>query len=165
MNKTAWKDIGNKERMRVEYGMHTIGKQAPYFSITAEQRGPRGFEAGGCLHDEIRKHFPELAPLIRWHLWDHHGPMHYSANAIFFLQLHYGVAEYCQAEDSGKDWLSVFKSHIGFDLLPSDKTAFEALKGTLGESPDRNTIREHTANWLEQRKHLIVAAFDIAMAQ
>lgn len=38
---------------------------------------------GGCCHEEIAKHFPELAPLIRFHLMSTDGPMHYIANAVF----------------------------------------------------------------------------------
>ena len=37
----------------------------------------------GCLHDEISKRFPELAPFIKWHLVSTDGPMHYIANAMY----------------------------------------------------------------------------------
>jgi hypothetical protein len=56
------------------------------FSITADIRGRRGFDIidmGGCLHDEIREHFPELAHLIRWHLTSTDGPMHYLSNTTY----------------------------------------------------------------------------------
>lgn len=58
------------------------------FSITAEVRdsrfrGARGEVAGGCLHEEIAKAFPELAPLIKWHLTSADGPMHYIANTVY----------------------------------------------------------------------------------
>lgn len=43
----------------------------------------RDFESGGCIHEDIAKHFPELAPLIKWHLFDSNGPMHYLANAVY----------------------------------------------------------------------------------
>lgn len=39
--------------------------------------------AGGCLHDEIAKTFPELQPLLQWHLMSSAGPMHYPGNAVF----------------------------------------------------------------------------------
>ncbi len=39
--------------------------------------------AGGCLHDDIALVFPELAPLIRWHLCATDGPMHYIANTVY----------------------------------------------------------------------------------
>ena len=57
------------------------------FSITGdidEWRGNRWREySGGCIHDEIAKHFPELAPFIKWHLTSTDGPMHYVANTVY----------------------------------------------------------------------------------
>lgn len=40
-------------------------------------------ESFGCLHEEIAKAFPELAPLIKWHLCSTDGPMHYVANTLY----------------------------------------------------------------------------------
>jgi hypothetical protein len=37
----------------------------------------------GCLHNEIKKHFPELKHLIKWHLVSSDGPMHYLANTLY----------------------------------------------------------------------------------
>ena len=45
--------------------------------------GARDIDAGGCLHDEIAQYFPELAPLIKWHLPSTDGPMHYIANTTY----------------------------------------------------------------------------------
>lgn len=58
------------------------------FSITADvyttqSRRMRDIAAGGCMHDEIAKIFPELAPLILWHLVSTDGPMHYVANTLY----------------------------------------------------------------------------------
>lgn len=58
------------------------------FAITAdvytrESRRRGDIAAGGCLHDEIARVFPELAHLIRWHLASTDSPMHYVANAIY----------------------------------------------------------------------------------
>lgn len=60
------------------------------FSVTADVVTPaskrRGdIEAGGCLHEDIARAFPELAPLIRWHLCSSDGPMHYVANTLYWL--------------------------------------------------------------------------------
>jgi len=38
---------------------------------------------GGCCHEEIARVFPELAPLIQWHLCGSNGPMHYVANTVY----------------------------------------------------------------------------------
>jgi len=43
----------------------------------------RYHQLGGCCHDEIIKYFPELEPLIKWHLTSTDGPMHYVANTTF----------------------------------------------------------------------------------
>jgi len=40
-------------------------------------------ERGGCIHEEIAKHFPDLAPYIKWHLFDPNGPMYYTANTVY----------------------------------------------------------------------------------
>ena len=53
------------------------------FAITADIR-ERGREyMGGCCHDEVAKHFPELAPFIKWHLMNSDGPMYYLANTLY----------------------------------------------------------------------------------
>lgn len=53
------------------------------FSIIGEVVSGGRWEAGGCLHEDIAATFPELAPLIRWHLCSTDGPMHYEANTIY----------------------------------------------------------------------------------
>jgi len=43
---------------------------------------------GGCIHEEIIKHFPELQPLVDIHLADEDGvPMHAYSNASYFAGL------------------------------------------------------------------------------
>lgn len=62
------------------------------FSITAtidEKLGGSFHEyMGGCCHDEIVKHFPELAHLIKWHLTSTDGPIHYIANTLYHADEH-----------------------------------------------------------------------------
>ena len=41
----------------------------------------------GCLHEEIAKRFPELAPVIKWHLVSSDGPMHYVANSMYHARV------------------------------------------------------------------------------
>jgi hypothetical protein len=84
----AYKAGGECYRLRVEMrfddGCHN-GHES--FAITAtEHRLERGSwreSAGGCLHVTIAERFPELAPLIRWHLCSTDGPMHYEANTVY----------------------------------------------------------------------------------
>lgn len=59
------------------------------FAITADvdrKAGGRWVEdSGGCCHDLIAEHFPELAPLVKWHLCSSDGPMHYVANTVYHV--------------------------------------------------------------------------------
>jgi hypothetical protein len=50
---------------------------------TAESRRHRDIAAGGCLHEDIAQVFPELAPLIKWHIMSTDGPLHYIANTVY----------------------------------------------------------------------------------
>lgn len=70
-----------------------LGNGHNSFAITADILGKpiksrgtyrREWIGGGCCHEEIAKAFPELAHLIRWHLFNSTGPMHYIANAVYF---------------------------------------------------------------------------------
>ena len=60
------------------------------FAITGDidrKQGSRWEEdSGGCIHDKIARHFPEVAHLIRWHLSSTNGPMHYVANTVYWVE-------------------------------------------------------------------------------
>ena len=93
------------------------GTLSPGFSITgsiwerytnasgrARARMGRDSDLGGCIHDEILRYFPRLAPLVTAHLANPDGvPMHAEANAWYFYSgahigyemRHYG-AEYVE---------------------------------------------------------------------
>lgn len=59
------------------------------FSITGTVYDKRGrHDAGGCIHDDIAQFFPELAPLIKWHLMSTDSPMHYVANTVYHADAH-----------------------------------------------------------------------------
>lgn len=57
------------------------------FSITGQidrlQNGVWRDHTGGCIHEDVAKHFPELAPFLKWHLTSTDGPMHYIANTLY----------------------------------------------------------------------------------
>lgn len=55
------------------------------FAITGHvvEPGARDWAMGGCIHEEIRKHFPELAHLIKWHHMATDSPTHYVANTVY----------------------------------------------------------------------------------
>jgi hypothetical protein len=98
---------GTDGKMSVEIRFDDeCGNRKNSFAITAEvttreslRRGD--IQAGGCMHDEIQKVFPELAPLIKWHLVDTAGPMHYVANTCYHasnLANGYAAGEVCRWE-------------------------------------------------------------------
>ena len=53
------------------------------FSITGAVKQAGRPVAGGCLHEDISQVFPELKPLIKWHLTSTDGPLHYIANTCY----------------------------------------------------------------------------------
>lgn len=67
------------------------GNKHPHFSVTGEIWLPGNSRnnpsMGGCIHDEILKYFPKLAPLVRLHLSnaDDGEPMHAVANGFYHL--------------------------------------------------------------------------------
>lgn len=79
---------GTKMRItaRVRYD-DQCGNGHNSFAVTAqidEQKGRVWMDySGGCCHDEVEKHFPELRPFIKWHLTSSDGPMHYVANTLY----------------------------------------------------------------------------------
>lgn len=44
------------------------------------------YKTGGCIHDEIRKHFPELRHLIKYHLMDSKAPMYFFENSQYWAK-------------------------------------------------------------------------------
>lgn len=62
------------------------------FSVTADiriERDSRWAEySGGMCHEAVAKHFPEIAPYLKWHLTSTDGPMHYLANAEYHALQH-----------------------------------------------------------------------------
>lgn len=97
------------------------------FSITGEVRSLARWEAGGCLHDDIAKVFPELAPLIKWHLTSTDGPMHYVANTCY----HAGDRD-CNGLRKGER-----KPILGPDKVPTwvPKVTPERVKGHVQPVP------------------------------
>lgn len=88
----TYKECGKTYRIRVTVRFDDrCGNGHNTFSITGDidrksSRGEWLEESGGCIHDEIAKHFPELAPYIKWHLSSSNGPMHYLANTRYWLE-------------------------------------------------------------------------------
>ena len=84
-------DNGEKYQIIIKAELvHLDGNSSPYFSIGGDifrlaRNGRKVWESGGCIHEEIIKHFPQLQPLVDVHLSDEDGvPMHAYANAGYW---------------------------------------------------------------------------------
>lgn len=99
-------------------GLHYIkGNRRPYFSLTLSAE-----DCGGCMHDEIMKRFPELAPLAALHLSDDRGvPMYAEENGWYwFAGACYGFAERYHGGNSNPkktpdECLAVWAKHVRVD--------------------------------------------------
>ena len=83
MKKTLKKLVGNKV-------IECHVKAEKYFSVTGDiyrdVKSDRTFEMGGCIHNEMAKHFPQVRSLIPLHLSDLEGvPMHALANGHYWV--------------------------------------------------------------------------------
>ena len=87
------------------------------FSITATiysdeySSGNRYFVTGGCIHEEISKHFPELKHLVKWDLINSDGPMHYVANTTYHVRTREDM-------DIELDIPTRFEKRLKFDSIP-----------------------------------------------
>lgn len=97
---------GGEMRVEIRYDDECRNKHNS-FAITAtvvtdRSRKMRDIEAGGCMHEEIARVFPELASLTQWHLFDSNGPMHYVANTLYhatnWADSRYAPGEPCRWE-------------------------------------------------------------------
>lgn len=97
------------------------------FAITGEVRKPGQHDSlmCGCIHDEIAKAFPELAPLIKWHLCSTDGPMHYIGNTCY---------------------LAGNRDHSG--RLAGDPASFDTVI-QFGDFPIKSHLPHKFVNWLK----------------
>lgn len=124
------------------------------FSITGEIRVRGRWEAGGCLHDEIAKAFPELAPLIRWHLCSTDGPLHYIENTMYWL----GWRGYCDGRDGSPPNLDHARKSAVWPDMP-DHTPSGDLASVIGRQDAKGVIEAE----LRERLPGLMAEFRAAV--
>jgi hypothetical protein len=147
------------------------------FSITGEiwrctesgKRTGRDCETCGSIHDHIKKHFPELAPFIKWHLTSSDGPMHYMANTLY----HAGdkdsnglkKGEFRQMKDR-KTGLLLWEADtpdglgntIASETAPAPVTIHYKPYGTTGEGKERQLdYARATAVWPDATDDELIA--------
>lgn len=169
MRMTDWveyKEGSARYRIQAHYGIDrgfaARYNQDAHFSITCdieEMRGGKWRESGGgAAHEITTRHFPKLAPLIKWHLCGvETGPMHYLANALYWLDIAAGRVPPSQY---GPEPMEAFRSTIVYGALPVD-AAFDLERAPA--SLDREVIRL----WLESRLPALLSVFktDMALAE
>jgi hypothetical protein len=114
------------------------GNSYPYYSITGsvkklDKRYRDPYITGGCIHDIILEHYPELVPLVAVHLSAADGqPMHAEANARYWA----GLSTYRDGSPMGEYKRSMLAQHLQADKDTADKVR-EGL--TIGLPWDRIT--------------------------
>lgn len=146
---TEWKVYdGGRQRIRASYGLCVIGNQAAYVTVTGEvEERLRGKWRGGnfgMLHQEVAKHFPELAPLIPFHLSSEDGPMHYVANAIYWAEKIAGCSPF-KAESYEPVPEDAFRHTVGFGVVEGD--TMPILAAPEGEVFGRNHVKDVVTAW------------------
>lgn len=139
--------------IEVDAKAYSLKGQSPYFSVTAMIRTPasrrrRDCDACGCLHDEILKIWPKLAPIVALHLSDAitGEPMHGESNGFYWLEGALGGIGYDYHSGSGSsgktpdECLRIFADHCRIELeeaqsiLRAVKDAFEDGKRSVTTS-------------------------------
>lgn len=171
----TWTEDRTRYTLKVHGGLHYIrGNSAPYFSLTADLRGSDGTDSGGAMHQEILRHFPELADLARLHLSEIDGvPIHAEANGWYDLAgaLPNGAGERYHAGNSERNmpkapdaprrgpWdttdsrnptseecLEIFAHRVRVDLA----TARELQDRITAEWERTRTLYEDSAEWTRE---------------
>ena len=179
MYKTKWRQINSREYMRVCYGFRQMGNQIPRLSITAEIAEPVSLSnrhgdwvqikgkryviiSFGCLHGEILNCFPELSPLIPYHLVSINGlSLNYEANALYWMQKHLGVYKlHPNSEPEARRYgepepLKAFLETVIFNSVPSDQYNLNQFL----KSKDWKFFHR----WLERRKPFLRKKMELVL--
>lgn len=164
-----FKDGNQIYRITAVGGLHKIGDQAPYFSLTGDiDRAHMGLlwveDRGGCIHEEILRHWPELKPLADLHLSDMDGvPMHAAANAWYWfrgmLQDEMSIGPYAPRH-SAVQCLEIFARHVRISLeeAAAVRDAVKKLAdsvsfyGRVWESRHLPVMQAGLNTWIEAQK-------------
>jgi hypothetical protein len=129
------------------------------FSITGEIYIPsrRDCEACGCLHEEIARVFPELAPFIKWHLTSSDAPMYYIENTLYWL----GYCGWCDGKPDSPPKLEHARSTAVWPDMPESLLSSEPLSGDRIVRADslKNERANEVRGILEARREGLMREF------
>ena len=103
------------------------------FAITADVDEPMRWAGGGCMHKEVAKYFPELAPLLRFHLMSSDEPMHYIANTLYWL----GYSGFCDGKSNSPPNLANARESACWPEMPE---SFLAPANLFGPAEAQNAV-------------------------
>ena len=118
--------------------------------ITTQSKRLNDIAAGGCLHEDIARLFPELAPYIKWHLTSADGPMHYVANTLYWL----GYSGYCDGKSGSPPNLASARKTAVWPDLPE---SFLNVHGTLGRDVVREALQARLDGLLQEFHDAVVS--------
>ena len=178
--KTAYRGQGYRRgsTIHVSAKLYQLdGNARAHFSVTGEIREPgrREPSAMGCIHDDILRHWPELAPVVALDLSDDTGaPMHAFANGWYWMagllggagqRYHGGNREPYGKEN---DCRAILASHLRLSLSAVDALAMECSAAAAADDADGaqdwNKAKEHFARFVDQQAERWHAEANAALA-
>jgi 23S rRNA pseudoU1915 N3-methylase RlmH len=136
------KQIGDNKMLYVSIRLNDECKNGHQdFAITGDiyrsltSKADKYFDMGGCIHEEIEKHFPKFKMFIDLHLCDYSGaPMYPTANGLYHMQEGFNDVKPDSSEFASKycEYYRVTKEQ--FDILKTakNKVQFGLLLDSLG---------------------------------
>jgi hypothetical protein len=150
----------------------TVTTKRGYFSITGEIRDERQHPdpviACGCIHDEIREHYPAIAPLIPLHLSDSATgePMHAEANGLYWLKKAAGIPSQYGPAQTPEQCREILARHLRTDdrttghHIAHARAAYDTARATVATSAHvtaRTQAEQHAAG-LDAVQHYFAGA-------
>lgn len=166
---TPWKffsENGARYRISATYGIdYAFGRrhsQHPHFSVTGRidkesHLGTWHDDGGGSFHEEVAEHFPELRKCIKWHLVSLSEPLHYLANAKYWLEKATGNSDWPD-QPGEQNPLDALKKSIIFGVVDGDAEAIARFN-------DPHVDFREFEKWLRSRKEPLMLEFGKDMSE
>lgn len=111
----------------------------------------------GCCHEEIAEHFPELAPLIKWHGTSTDQPTHYVANGLYWA----GHQGFRDGKDNSPPNLAYLEGTVIWGVLPGETRSFSRAGVSLIPSKEPGALADYLYSnargftWNEAKAHAL----------
>lgn len=152
--RTGWTEGDDRIAMVVKFGLHHLrGNSSPYFSVTVDgyENGRESF--GGCCHDKVLEHFPQMADIVALHLSDLDGsPMHAEANGIYWLGGIVNIPGISSAymDKSASECIRIFAEHAR--VTEKDAVRLAGQIATTRKESGKDNARAVFAEWINLQR-------------